>query len=174
MNWKMNCTGYHESLSFTGFTATNFTLEKDKRNGFARKTFFWPEPTLWDYFIVLLPLDFIDKIVDWTSTKTETIYDHDDIFGVFAIWFIYGLVTLPSIGTLYALRLLQVLNMIGIEQQHTCSPLTKGIQLKHIGIESEIQFVSTERRPKGWTEQDGSSLSYWGDLLIWLLGVPVL
>ena len=40
MDWKMNCTGNHESLPFTGFTATDFTLEKDKRNGFARKTFF--------------------------------------------------------------------------------------------------------------------------------------
>ena len=40
MDWKMNCTGNHESLPFTGFTATDFTLEKDKRNGLARKTFF--------------------------------------------------------------------------------------------------------------------------------------
>ena len=40
MDWKMNCTGNNESLPFTGFTATNFTLEKDKINGFARKTFF--------------------------------------------------------------------------------------------------------------------------------------
>ena len=41
MDWKTICTGNHESLPFTGFTATNFTLEKDKKNGFARKTFFF-------------------------------------------------------------------------------------------------------------------------------------
>ena len=40
MDWKMNCTGNHESLPFTGCIETTFTLEKDKRNGFSRKTCF--------------------------------------------------------------------------------------------------------------------------------------
>ena len=42
MDWRMNCTGNHEILPFTVFTTTNFTLEKDKRNRFSRKTFFYP------------------------------------------------------------------------------------------------------------------------------------
>ena len=39
MYWKIDCTGNHKSLPTT-FIATNFTLEKVKRNGFVRKTFF--------------------------------------------------------------------------------------------------------------------------------------
>ena len=50
--------------------------------------------------------------------KTEASYTRADILGVFAIWFIYGLVTLPSIGELYARGLAKVLDIIGIEQRH--------------------------------------------------------
>ena len=41
IDWEKNCKGTHESLPFTGITLTNFTLEKDKRNGFARTAFFF-------------------------------------------------------------------------------------------------------------------------------------
>ena len=148
-------------------------LEKDKRNGLARKTFFWPEPTLWDCFVAFLPLDFIDKIVDWTSIKTETIYTRADILGVFAICFIYGLVTLPSIGTLHALGLPQVLNLIGIEQPHVSHPPK---EFNYNTLLSMLQYNLPARKEDRKDEQDEMDLFYLieENLLIWLLGVPVL
>ena len=50
--------------------------------------------------------------------KTEKTCNRADILGVYAIWFIYGLVTLPSIGALYARGLAKALDIIGIEQRH--------------------------------------------------------
>ena len=50
--------------------------------------------------------------------KTEATYNRGDILGVFTFWFIYGLVTLPSIGALYACGLAKALDLIGIEQRH--------------------------------------------------------
>jgi len=154
-------------------TATDFTLEKDKRNGLQGKLFFRPEPTLWDCFVAFLPPDFIDKTVDWTSIKTETIYTRADILGVFAICFIYGLVTLPSIGTLHALGLPQVLNLIGIEQPHVSHPPK---EFNYNTLLSMLQYNLPARKEDRKDEQDEMDLFYLieENLLIWLLGVPVL
>merc|ERR1711971_56122 len=118
INWEKESEGLHKSIPFEGITPTHYTREKDKRNGFARAIFFRNNPTPWDCFTAFLPLSFVDQISEWTSMKTEKTYNRADILGDFAIWFIYGLVTLPSIGALYARGLAKELDIIGIEQRH--------------------------------------------------------
>ena len=105
--------------------------------------------------------------------KTEASYTRADILGVFAIWFIYGLVTLPSIGELYARGLAKVLDIIGIEQRHI-SQLPK--EFVYNTLASKLQYNLPSQKEYWKVEQDKMDLLYLieENLLIWLLGVSVL
>ena len=69
----------------------------------ADESFFPTNPSPYQCFEQFLPIEFIDKIAEWTTMKLTYMCTRYNVLGVFAIWFIYGLVTLPSINLLFTL-----------------------------------------------------------------------
>ena len=60
------------------------------------------------------------------SLKLKTTYTYYDILGVFAIWFIFGFVTLLSIDLLYTVGIENLLTLLGIDIQHALDLPLKG------------------------------------------------
>ena len=79
--------------------------------------------------------------------KTEKTYNHADILGAFTIWFIYGLLTVPSIGALYARGLAKALDIIGIEQWHI-SQLPKEFVYNTLALKLQYNLPSQKEDQK--------------------------
>ena len=107
--------GKHKPLLFSG-VITKESPEKVRNEGMARASFFPPNPSPFDCFIEFMPLSLIDNIAQWTSTKINKDVNRSDILGIFIIWFISGLVLLPSVELYFQLLLGNILKLVSIEE----------------------------------------------------------
>ena len=75
-------------------------------------------------------LIFFDKVADWTTKKfrekkvrgfdnknKQSVVERDDILGMICCWFIFGLVTLPSVDMYFTLGLNNILKLLKIEER---------------------------------------------------------
>ena len=121
-NWEKEVTGLHTQIPYGGPITTDHTASQ-QRNGFANFDFFPDKPDPVDCFFEFVPPTFFDDVAEWTETKlNEKVANRytikrGDILGVIAMWFISGLVSLPSIDLYYRLDIRKIASLLQIEKK---------------------------------------------------------
>ena len=70
-----------------------------------------------------MPVTFLDQITEWTKEKMKMknkFYkevNRDDILGVICMWFIMGMVSLPSVNSYYKLGIGKILGLLKLERR---------------------------------------------------------
>ena len=90
----------------------------------ANNDFFPAQPDPIQCFFAFVPIPFFDKVAEWTQKKLkqkevtgykEVSIGRDDILGLVALWFIFGLVSLPSTDMYYNVGISNILRLLNIE-----------------------------------------------------------
>ena len=129
VKWRKGEDGEHIPLPFEG-PISNDATDECVRNGMANKDFFVNDPDPIQCFFAFLPISYFDKVASWTENKLKekevTGYEEidirrDDILGLIAMWFIFGLVALPSSDMYFNVGIGNILTLLKIEvrdEQH--------------------------------------------------------
>ena len=122
-NWEKEAMGLHTQVLYTGPITTDYTTIQ-QRNGFANFDFFLEKPDLVDCFFSYIPPTFFDSVTEWTTMKlnerqrNKYVIRRWDVLGVIALWFILGLVSLPSIDLYYRLDINKIGSLLQIESKY--------------------------------------------------------
>ena len=129
VNWTKGVDGEHIPLSYEGPISSD-AADECVKNGMANVEFFIKDPDPIQCFFAFLPISYFDKVASWTERKLKekevTGYEEvdirrDDILGLIAMWFIFGLVGLPSSDMYFNLGIGNILTLLKIEvrdEQH--------------------------------------------------------
>jgi len=122
-NWEKEATGLHTQVPYTGPITTDH-ITTQQRNGFVNFDFFPEKPDPVDCFFSYIPPIFFDSVTEWTTIKlnerqrNKYVIRRWDILGVIALWFISGLVSLPSIDLYYRLDINKIGSLLQIESKY--------------------------------------------------------
>ena len=140
-NWEKEARGSHAQVPYSGpITADHTTMQQ--RNGYANFDFFPEKPDPVDCFFKFIPPSFFDNVAEWTNIKlnekvpNKCNIKRGDILSVIALWFISGLISLPSIDLCYRLDMQKIGSLLQIEKrfidvlhkQHMCNLITSKLQ----------------------------------------------
>ena len=123
VNWTKGEDREHIPLSYEG-PISGDASDECVRNGMANKDFFPKDPDPIQCFFAFLPISYFDKVASWTEKKLkekkvtgykELNIRRDDILGLITMWFIFGLVTLPSSDMYFNVGIGNVLTLLKIE-----------------------------------------------------------
>jgi len=123
VKWKKGVIGEHTPLVYEGPISQDTNINT-KKNGIANTDFFAENPDPVQCFFAFLPISFFDNVAEWTEKKLndkkitgyeEARIQRNEILGMIALWFIFGLVSLPSTDMYYNVGIPNILLLLNIE-----------------------------------------------------------
>ena len=114
-------------VTFFDKTVASNSSTKYQKNKFLNQNFFPSDSDLVDCFFSFVLLSYWDNVVKWTEEKVnekETSREkdsiqRDNILLVLVLWFLMGLVKLPSAEIHFEVGLRKIMNLLEIEDSHT-------------------------------------------------------
>ena len=122
VEWVKGVKGSHDPIPFDG-PITHSATTKRANNGMANPGFFPSNPTPVECFFAMIPVTFFDDVAKWTKEKMKMkkyFYkdvNRDDILGVICMWFIMGMISLPSVNSYYKLGIGKILGLLKLERR---------------------------------------------------------
>ena len=141
VKWESGVEGTHTKIDYQGDIGED-AEERRRKYGMAQLYFFPTKPDPTACFLTFIPPVFIDNIAKWTTKKfkikkVNMEVDRGDVMAVFCMWFIMGLVQLPSVDIYFKLGIHNILKLIGIESRHE-DDLLKGY--KYNRVAANLQY----------------------------------